>query len=1001
MRLTRQFLRPVVRLAMLAMLAAILTPAARPATWGKVVALGGHAADVALDESRGVLYVANYTANRVDVVSAPEGSVQTSFNIASQPSSLALSPDSRHLVVAHYGNFTTPGSVNNSLTVIDLITRARQTFSLGLAPLGVAFGIDGRALVVTSGDFFLFDPVTGVTQTLGTIGDVAAKTLPVPPVNFPPNIVEASMAASRDGREIYGLTNTFTFRYSVNTRLLRIQGYVSEPPLGPRVVSVNRDGSFYLAGWAMHASAGHLVAQFPEPNGALHVGGHAFDVSRGLVYAQVPRGTDDSALEEPPVLQVLDADNLRVFERIQLAENLAGKGVLDSSASYLYAISDSGITILPVGLLAEAPKVRTNAEDLVYRGNFCDRRMIAHEVSIEAPGGTPVDFRLTSDTPGVLIEPSSGMTPAVVRISVDPSAFQNSKGTKSIQVQITSARAVNVPDPIRLLVNNREPDQRGTFVNVPGKIVDILADPYRERFFLLRQDTNEVLVYDGANYNLITRLKTGNTPTQMAITFDQRWLLVANDNSQIANVYDLETLYPSQPIIFPFGHYPRSIAASGKAILAATRVAGPIHVIDRVDMATRRATQLPSLGVWENDIDLNTVLVASGNGGSILAAQADGHLLLYNANVDSFTISRKYGTELSGAYGASSFDFFGVGHEILNASLVPVRRLDNGLGQSSGVSFVDDWAIRTAAPNGESAGVIQRLAMGSGDIWPATRMAEAPILGNEGAAFTRTLAPLYSRNVLVNLTTSGFTVLPWNYDAAVAPPRLDRVLNAADSTPGMAPGSLISLYGEALSPVNIATREIPLPTALGESCLTINGIPSPVLFVSPAQVNAQVPYQLVGNVTLVLRTPGGVSDNYNLTILPGAPAVFRGVAETPSGYLEYATIMRKANGQPATLANPLRVGDQITIYLTGLGSTNPAVETGAPASGPAPAIVPAAVTIGGVPIPIHFAGLSPGMVGVYQIDAEIPGAAPTGVDLPLVITQGGYSTTLRVRVIKN
>lgn len=980
-----------------ALAAAIGAAPARAATFGKVVALGGHASDLALDESRGVLYVANYTANRVDVVSVPSGSVQTSFNVASLPSSLALSPDARHLVIAHYGNFAAPATSANALTVIDLVTRGRQTYALGLPPLGVAFALDGRALVVTSGDFFLFDPVSGVTQTLTTISDLAARTLPVPPANFPPNIVAASVSASADRRHIYGLTDTFTFHYNAISRILQIKGYTSDPPMGPRVVSVSRDGSTYVAGWGLYASAGYLLAQFPDPNGSLHVGGHVIDSGRGLIYAQVPRGSGEAPLRQPPVLQVLDAENLRVYERLRLPENLAGKAVLDSGGHMMYAISDSGITILPVGLLPSAPKVKASTEDLLYRGSYCERRIISQEVAIESPGGIPVDFRLEADSPGVVIQPSSGVTPAVVRISADPSFFQNIKGTKIIHVNIVSSAAINVPPPIRLLVNNREPDQRGTFVNVPGKLVDILADPHRDRFFVLRQDTNEVLVFDGSTYSLVARLKTGNTPTQMAITFDRRWLLVGNDNSQIANVFDLETLQPSRPIIFPGGHYPRSIAASGRAILAASRVAGPKHQIDRIDMNARIASTLPSLGVFENDININTVLVAAGNGGSILAAQADGHLLLYNANADTFTISRKDASELSGGFGASSFDYFAVGNQILNASLVPVWRLSNGAGRSSGFFFIDQFAFRTTAPNSEGAGVIERLFLNSTSAGPGTRMAEAPILGDESFAFTRSLAPLYSRNILVSLSTSGFTVLPWDFDASVAPPRIDRVLNAADNTPGMAPGGLISVYGESLSPVNIASREVPLPTALGESCLTINGIPTPVLFVSPRQVNAQVPFQIDGNVTLVLRTPGGVSDNYNLVVLPAAPAVFRGMA----GNLEYATVIRKKNGQPATLGNPLRHGDQIAIYLTGLGRTNPAVETGAPSSDPAPAILPATVTIGGVPIPIHYSGLSPGLVGVYQIDAEVPGAVPFGAELPLVITQGGYSTTLTVRVIDN
>jgi DNA-binding beta-propeller fold protein YncE len=252
-------------------------------------------------------------------------------------------------------------------------------------------------------------------------------------------------------------------------------------------------------------------------------------------------------------------------------------------------------------------------------------------------------------------------------------------------------------------------------VNLPGKLVDLLSDPTKDRFFVLRQDTNQVLVFDGTGYSQIATLKTGNTPTQMAISFDRRWLLVGHDNSQIIKVFDLETLQESAPIRMPFGHYPRSIASSGKAILAANRVAGPVHTIDRIDLVTRTATALPTLGIFKNEMNPNTILVASGNGSSIMAAQPDGTLMLYNANVDTFTVSRKESIAISGAYAASNYDQFVVGNLLLNASLVPIRQFETGTGLSSGFAFVDQTGYRTTAPNAQSPGIIQRVDMQSSD----------------------------------------------------------------------------------------------------------------------------------------------------------------------------------------------------------------------------------------------------------------------------------------------
>lgn len=974
--------------------------AAASGTLGKVVSIGGAAAGLALDEARGYLYIANFTANRVEQMALASGAIQTSINVPAQPSSLALSPDGGYLVVAHYGNFAAPASAANAITVIDMATGGKQTFALGNPPLGVAFGIDGRALVVTSAEFILFDPLTGTTQILDTVSGIQAKTLPADSgaAAFPPNIVAASIGVSGDGSKMYGLTDKFMFTYDVNLTRLNVIGYVSTPVQGPRVVSVNRDGSYYTSGWTLNDRFGNMVAEFPNPTGTLNIGSHQFDSSRGLIYAQVPV-VSTTTQNTAPVLQVLDADNLNVREQYYLPENLAGQSVLSGDSNTLYAISDSGVLIIPVGRLNQVPRVAAEKESVRFTGSFCDRRVASQQILITDPGGGNTPFALSASAAGVTISPTSGTTPASVTISIDPNAFQNQKGTTAIAVTLSSPVAVNLPQPIRVLVNMKDPDQRGTNVDVPGKLVDILPDPARKRFYVLRQDRNQVLVFDSTNNTRIATLRTSNVPTQMAITYDQRYLLVGSNDSQIIPVFDLETLQATPPVIMPGGHYPRSVAASAKAILVACRVAGPVNTIDRVDLGSRTAIALPSLGVFKNDINVNTNLVASPNGSTIFGVSADGTVMLYDANVDSFTVLRKDNTALSGAYAASSFNRYVVGNNLLNSSLVTVARLESATGQPSGFAFVDQDGFRTTSPDAASPGVIQKVNATTGTGINPTRIAEAPLLGDRTYAFTRTLAPLYDRSAIVNLTTSGFTVLPWAYDASVAAPKISRVVNAADLSPSIAPGSLVSIFGANMSPVNLATKEIPLPTALGDSCLTVNGLPIPLIFTSTSQINAQIPFQAVGNVTLIVRTPGGISDNYNLVIQPSAPGVFRTQVE---GYdSPIATVIRAENNTIATTSNPVHRGDTLSIYLTGLGQTSPVIEAGqaAPANPLATVLTAPTVTLGGVQLPVAFAGLTPGQVGVYQINVSVPRSAPAGLSVSLNITQGTATTSMPVRVV--
>ena len=155
---------------------------------------------------------------------------------------------------------------------------------------------------------------------------------------------------------------------------------------------------------------------------------------------------------------------------------------------------------------------------------------------------------------------SSGVTPATVRVTVDPSAFQGLNGTSTVFVRIDSDTAENLqpttcpvppgtgPFPnacFRLLINNPNPDQRGTVVNVPGLLVDLLSDPARNRFYILRQDLNQVLVFDATNNAQIGVLRTGTTPMQMALTSDGKYLLVGHNNAQFISVFDLDSMQPS------------------------------------------------------------------------------------------------------------------------------------------------------------------------------------------------------------------------------------------------------------------------------------------------------------------------------------------------------------------------------------------------------------------------------------------------------------------------
>ncbi len=1039
-------------------------------TFGTVVPIGGSGADVALDEARGFLYVANFTANRIEVMSLATNQVQTSINVPAQPSTLAMSPDGHWLLVGCYGNNTAPATPQSGLTLIDLTNNyAEQTYSLGSPPLGVGFGVDGNALVVTTTAFMIFNPGSGTSSTITSITAAAAQAVPVPLVNFPANITGASVATSADHTAIYGLAANLMFYYDAVHHTPYYGNYTSSPPQGPRAVSVAADGSFAVMGWLRVNRALQDTAEYGNsadptngPAGVLNLGGHAVDSNNGVIYSQVPLGAglNNNGQGLTPTLQQLSADNLTVLDTMFIPENLSGKAVIKSDSSVVYALSQSGVTVLPVGSLNRYPRLSVSTPTVLFLDNYCTRNATSQTFTITDPGGNNTPFNISSSNPGVTVSPSSGVTPATITVTVDPNQFQNQNGTTTVGLTVSSATAIDMAPPMTVLVNAPQPSQRGTIVPIPGTLVDLLSDNSRVRYYVLRKDVNQVLVYNGTNNTQIATLRTCTQPMSMAETLDGNKLLVGCDSAHVMSVFDLNALQPLTSIDTQSG-YTQSIAVSNGLILATMRDGGGgSPYLASVDLTLNQASKLPALGVYQNQLSVkNTVLSASPNGSTILIASADGHTMLYDANVNTFTVSRQDFQALTGSYASSAFGQYLVGNTILDASLVPVAAVNTQGGQPSGFTFVGQNGYQTSSTGTSNPGVIQAVNMSTGSVIRPTAMVESPLLANQPpvatvgtvcttnssstgsqqicqtgltvtttncslatssvtgstnstcttltstlqypiSSFTRSLAMLQDGSAFINLTTSGVVVLPPNYAASVQPPKINAVVSAADFASPAAPGGLITVFGSALSPTNQATSEVPLPTALAQSCLTVNGQPMPLIFVSSGQVNAQMPFQAFGNVVMVVHTPGGVSPNYNLVVQENAPAVFLSGSAGPLTNLPI--VVRQATNLLVTDSNPVHPGDNLTLYTTGLGAVTPLVANGlpGPSSPLAMAILPPIVTLGGQPAAVSYAGLAPGEVGVYQINLTVPGDAPQGLSVPLIVSQGSNSQTVNVRVVQ-
>jgi uncharacterized protein (TIGR03437 family) len=227
----------------------------------------------------------------------------------------------------------------------------------------------------------------------------------------------------------------------------------------------------------------------------------------------------------------------------------------------------------------------------------------------------------------------------------------------------------------------------------------------------------------------------------------------------------------------------------------------------------------------------------------------------------------------------------------------------------------------------------------------------------------------------------------------------------------LAPGTWMEIYGTNLANVNSQTwasadfNGNAAPTALGQTTVTIGGQPAFIDYVSPTQVNAQVPSNVsLGPQPVVVNTPGGSSTGYPITVNvtePGllAPAVFNlpagqyVAALFPDG-VTFVLAPGSISGVASARAKP---GDTIVFYGVGFGTVTP--------DSPAGQIVTQSnslsgnfqASFAGTPATVKFSGLTGGYLGLYQFNVVVPNVAASDT-VPLTFSLNGTPGTQRMLI---
>ena len=236
----------------------------------------------------------------------------------------------------------------------------------------------------------------------------------------------------------------------------------------------------------------------------------------------------------------------------------------------------------------------------------------------------------------------------------------------------------------------------------------------------------------------------------------------------------------------------------------------------------------------------------------------------------------------------------------------------------------------------------------------------------------------YSGNASLNGATGSISVAVTAVSSG--PPTISALANGASFHQAYAPGMVLTIFGSNLADTTWIAPSVPLALQVSGVSVTIGTVSAPLYYVSPVQLNVQIPYETPVNqpVTLTL-TNNGRTATTKLTVAAAAPGLF---ADANGAIVPAATVAR---------------GAIVTLYLTGAGAVSPAIATGAaPASGTPVAQLPApvqatGVSIGGVDATVAFAGIPTALVGVTQINLLVSTNTPLGTQ-PVVVTIGGVAS---------
>ena len=313
--------------------------------------------------------------------------------------------------------------------------------------------------------------------------------------------------------------------------------------------------------------------------------------------------------------------------------------------------------------------------------------------------------------------------------------------------------------------------------------------------------------------------------------------------------------------------------------------------------------------------------------------------------------------------------------EYLNFYLEQVANANNLLGGAGGWGsneFTRDYNIINAAASNDPNKQCNGVSCGATD---AAFQAMAQYVGN----FFAIRDPLVQSEVLSD-----------GYQPVSGDPLISSVSmvgqNAPPANAALAPGALVTLAGANLGASGQAST-VPLPRNLAGTFVAVEGVRAPLFTTSSGQIEIQIPGDLpAGAASIAVSVSGEMSNTFTASLLAAAPSIL--------------AVTHAATGLALSGANPAVPGEVLTVYLTGLGAVNPdlAIGSAAPQGSLVDTVLMPQVLVGSTSLNVSFSGLTPGYVGLYEVNVTLPMALPQASSAALTVTCSGQSASISLPV---